>query len=46
MPLTESKMQWLLSELGRTENPTTCPHGRPIVLHYTMRDIQRAFQRI
>ncbi|MBI4465994.1 MAG: DNA mismatch repair endonuclease MutL [Acidobacteria bacterium] len=46
MPLTPDKMQWLLGELGKTENPATCPHGRPIVLHYSLRDIQRAFQRI
>ncbi|MFQ5776885.1 MAG: DNA mismatch repair endonuclease MutL, partial [Terriglobia bacterium] len=46
MPLGESKMRWLLSELARTENPATCPHGRPIVLQYTLRDIQRAFKRI
>ncbi len=46
MPLTPDKMEWLLGELGRTENPATCPHGRPIVLHYSLRDIQRAFKRI
>lgn len=46
MPLTPDKMEWLLAELGRTENPATCPHGRPIVLHYSLRDIQRAFKRI
>ena len=46
MPLTADKMDWLLAELGRTENPATCPHGRPIVLHYSLRDIQRAFKRI
>ncbi len=46
MPLTEDKMQWLLAELARTENPTTCPHGRPIVLQYSLRDLLRAFKRI
>jgi len=46
MPLTPDKMDWLLGELGRTENPATCPHGRPIVLHYSLRDIQRAFKRV
>lgn len=46
MPLTADKMDWLLAELGRTENPATCPHGRPIVLHYSLRDIQRAFKRV
>jgi len=46
MPLTSDKMEWLLGALAGTENPTTCPHGRPIVLQYSLRDIQRAFKRI
>ncbi|MGH9787683.1 MAG: DNA mismatch repair endonuclease MutL [Candidatus Acidiferrales bacterium] len=46
MPLTPDKMAWLLSALAETENPATCPHGRPIVLQYSLRDIQRAFKRI
>jgi DNA mismatch repair protein MutL len=46
MPLEPSKIEWLLHELARTEHPTSCPHGRPIALRYSHRDIQRAFQRI
>jgi DNA mismatch repair protein MutL len=46
MPLTQDKMEWLLRELAHTECPMTCPHGRPVVLRYSMRDIQRAFKRI
>jgi DNA mismatch repair protein MutL len=46
MPLEEKKMRWLLDQLARTDNPTTCPHGRPIVLQYSLREIQRAFKRL
>jgi DNA mismatch repair protein MutL len=46
MPLTPDKMAWLLGALAKTESPATCPHGRPIVLQYSLRDIQRAFKRI
>ena len=45
-PLEPAKIDWLLAELAQTEHPTSCPHGRPIVLRYSLKDIQRAFQRI
>ncbi len=46
MPLDPAKIDWLLAELGKTEHPTSCPHGRPIALRYSHKDIQKAFQRI
>jgi len=46
MPLEQNKMEWLLGELAKTDCPMTCPHGRPVVLRYSMKDIQRAFKRI
>jgi DNA mismatch repair protein MutL len=46
MPLEHNKMEWLLRELARTECPMSCPHGRPVVLRYSVKDIQRAFKRI
>ena len=46
MPLEREKIEWLLTELGKTEHPTTCPHGRPIALRYSHKEIERAFQRI
>ena len=45
MPLDPAKIDWLLRELGKTEHPTSCPHGRPIALRYSHREIERAFQR-
>jgi len=46
MPLEQNKMEWLLRELAHTECPMSCPHGRPVVLRYSVREIQRAFKRI
>jgi DNA mismatch repair protein MutL len=46
MPLDKNKMDWLLQTLARTECPMTCPHGRPTVLRYGMKDLQKAFKRI
>jgi DNA mismatch repair protein MutL len=46
MPLDQTKMEWLLAELARTEAPMSCPHGRPIVLRYSTREIEKAFKRI
>jgi DNA mismatch repair protein MutL len=46
MPLEQNKMEWLLAELANTQHPMSCPHGRPVVLRYTMTEIQRAFKRI
>jgi DNA mismatch repair protein MutL len=46
MPLDQQKMEWLLGELAKTEAPMSCPHGRPIVLRYSVREIERAFKRI
>src|SRR5262249_15230897 len=38
-PLTSEKMRWLIDRLLQVSNPATCPHGRPIVLRITQRDI-------
>jgi DNA mismatch repair protein MutL len=46
MPLEQTKMDWLLSELAKTQCPMTCPHGRPVTLRYSLKDIQKAFKRI
>ena len=45
-PLEQNKMEWLLLELAKTECPMTCPHGRPVVLRYSVKEIQKAFKRI
>ncbi|MGH9580180.1 MAG: DNA mismatch repair endonuclease MutL, partial [Terriglobales bacterium] len=45
-PLEPEKMRWLLRELAATECPMTCPHGRPVLLRYSVRQMERAFKRI
>ncbi len=46
MPLDQTKMEWLLAALSKTDCPMSCPHGRPIVLRYSVREIEKAFKRI
>ncbi len=46
MALEQNKMEWLLAELAKADFPFSCPHGRPVVLRYSMKDIQKAFKRI
>ncbi|HEY7212326.1 MAG TPA: DNA mismatch repair endonuclease MutL [Bryobacteraceae bacterium] len=44
--LEPKKIEWLLGALASCEYPMTCPHGRPIALRYSMRDILKSFHRI
>ena len=46
MPLDQTKMEWLLAALAKTDCPMSCPHGRPVVLRYSLKEIERAFHRI
>ena len=45
-PLDQTKMEWLLGALAKTDCPMSCPHGRPVVLRYSVKEIERAFHRI
>ncbi len=45
-PLTQEKMAHILEELRRTAYSTVCPHGRPVMLRLTRREIEKNFQRI
>ena len=46
MRLDMAKMEWLLRALAATDCPMSCPHGRPIAMHYSTREILKAFHRI
>jgi DNA mismatch repair protein MutL len=45
-PLTPEKMHYILAELARTAYSSVCPHGRPVVLRLTRREIEKNFERI
>ncbi len=44
--LETKKIEWLLRALAACEYPMTCPHGRPIALRYSTKDILKSFHRI
>jgi DNA mismatch repair protein MutL len=46
MPLAPEKMRWLIDRLLVTSSPTTCPHGRPVILRLATRDILKGFHRV
>lgn len=46
MRLDQTRMDYLLRELARTQYPMSCPHGRPVALRYSTREILRSFHRI
>jgi DNA mismatch repair protein MutL len=45
-PLAPEKMRWLIDRLMLTSSPTTCPHGRPVILRLATQDILKGFHRI
>ena len=45
-PLTQDKMVHILEELRQTAYSTVCPHGRPVMLRLSRREIEKNFQRI
>lgn len=45
-PLDQRRIEWLLRSLAATDYPMSCPHGRPVALQYSMRDVLKAFHRI
>lgn len=44
--LSKEEMALLLQELGKAENPYTCPHGRPILIHFSKYDLEKMFKRV
>lgn len=44
--LRNDEIQALLDELRRSSDPFTCPHGRPIIIHYSTYEMEKMFKRV
>lgn len=44
-PLTQEQMERLVLQLSHTSEPYTCPHGRPVILSYSQKELDRMFHR-
>ena len=44
--LSETEAQSLLDDLMHCEDPYHCPHGRPTIISFTVKDIEKRFRRI
>ncbi len=44
--LDDQQAKALIAHLKTAENPFNCPHGRPVLIHFTETDMEKMFKRI
>jgi DNA mismatch repair protein MutL len=44
--LRKEEIEQLLNDLRRTANPFTCPHGRPVIIHFSNYELEKMFKRV
>lgn len=44
--LTKEQMVVLLNDLRKADNPFTCPHGRPVMIHFSTYEVEKMFKRV
>lgn len=44
--LTKEQMVALLADLRKADNPFTCPHGRPVMIHFSTYEVEKMFKRV
>ena len=44
--LTKVQMEQLLEDLRNADNPFTCPHGRPVLVHFSTYEVEKMFKRV
>lgn len=44
--LTKEQMDALIRDLRKAEDPFTCPHGRPVMIHFSTYEIEKMFKRV
>jgi DNA mismatch repair protein MutL len=44
--LDDAQAKALLAQLATTQNPYNCPHGRPVLTQFSLKDMEKMFKRI